>query len=486
VLLRGGCEPGGRSSTAGAGREEPSPRRPHPPPLPQPLSLNTLPPGRRPLPRRPAPPPAASTSWAPPGAPAWWDRDPPPKKERRPEGEEGGGGDFWDPLGLLPPTHLAARSTLAGGGGSKGATRGGASGPGGSGGGGGLGDALATSLPLKLAALVGLVTLSRVGVFLRLPGVDADAFAASLASGGLMGYIDTLSGGSISRVGVFSLGIVPYINASIVLQLMATAFPELKKLQREEGPQGRVRFQFYQKLLALAFAVVQAFGQLSYVRPFVADWSPEWLTGSVLSLTAGALVLIWIADLISELKVGNGTSILITANIASSLPTSVGAALAQAGGEGGGGAAALATYGAAFIATTLGVVYVQEAERQIPINYASRYKARSASLAKSAYLPFKVNATGVMPVIFASTLLSLPAGAARYAPWLEGPAKAVGPAGPLYLPVSGFRGEGVCGVGGAGAWARALGGRGAGRQRASAATNQTKNQPHKNNPRRGH
>jgi preprotein translocase subunit SecY len=320
------------------------------------------------------------------------------------------------------------KTTGRGGGGSAG-------GPSGGGGGGDLGDALATSLPLKLAALVGLVALSRVGVFLRLPGVDADAFASSLASGGLLGYIDTLSGGSISRVGVFSLGIVPYINASIVLQLMSTAFPSLKKLQREEGPQGRVRFQFYQKCLALVFAVVQAFGQLSYVRPFVPDWSTEWLGSSVLSLTAGAMILIWIADLISELKVGNGTSILITANIASSLPTSVGAALAQAGAEGGGGPAALAAYGAAFIATTLGVVYVQEAERQIPINYASRYRARSASLQRAAYLPFKVNATGVMPVIFASTLLSLPAGLARYAPSLEGVAKAVGPAGPLYLPV---------------------------------------------------
>ena len=286
--------------------------------------------------------------------------------------------------------------------------------------------------------------------------MDADAFAASLASGGLLGYIDTLSGGSISRVGVFSLGIVPYINASIVLQLMSTAFPSLKKLQREEGSAGRERFQFYQKGLALAFAIVQAYGQLSYVRPFVADWSPAWVAESVLDLTTGAMILIWIADRIGDMKIGNGTSILITASIASSLPTSIGAALQQAGAEGGGGPASLATYAAFFMVTTLGVVYVQEAERQIPINYASRYRARSASLAKSAYLPFKVNATGVMPVIFASTLLALPAGAARYAPWLEGPAAAVGPTGPFYLPVRemrvGWMGQGNGKEGRVGAW----------------------------------
>lgn len=333
-------------------------------------------------------------------------------------------------------------------------------------------------LPAKLAALVALVVFSRVGVYERLPGVDVDAFGASLRSGGLLGYIDTLSGGSISRVGLFSLGIVPYINASIVLQLLATAFPSLKKLQREEGPQGQARFQLYQKLLALVFAVAQAAGQLSYVRPFVDDWSPQWALASGASLVAGAMVLVHVADTISELKIGNGTSVLITANIASSLPTSIGAALTQAADKGAAAKAGLAAassaatssssadaaataaealasadklslalYGLSFLATTLGVVYVQEAERKIPINYASRYRAPvgragggggAGGLSRASYLPFKVNATGVMPVIFASTLLSLPSGLARYAPALEPVAAALGPTGALYLPVSLF------------------------------------------------
>jgi preprotein translocase subunit SecY len=280
--------------------------------------------------------------------------------------------------------------------------------------------------------MLALVAFSRLGVYARLPGVDVDAFSASLAGGGLLGYIDALSGGSISRVGIFSLGIVPYINASIVLQLLATAFPSLKKLQREEGPQGQARFQLYQKLLALAFAGVQAAGQLTYVRPYVDDWSPAWAAGAGASLVAGAMILVYVADTITDLKVGNGTSVLITANIASSLPTSVGAAITQAAGDGGegsgggGGATSLGLYAASFLLTTLGVVYVQEAERKIPMNYASRY--RNSALARQSYLPFKVNATGVMPVIFASTLLALPAGLARYAPALEPVADAVGQA----------------------------------------------------------
>lgn len=117
-----------------------------------------------------------------------------------------------------------------------------------------------SDLPQKLGVLLGLIALSRVGVYIRLPGVDVDGFAAMMQNSGLLGYVDTLSGGSISKVGLFSLGIIPYINASIVLQLLSAAFPSLKKMQREDGAQGRARFTYYQKLAAFAFAIVQVSG----------------------------------------------------------------------------------------------------------------------------------------------------------------------------------------------------------------------------------
>ncbi|KIY98619.1 Preprotein translocase subunit secY, partial [Monoraphidium neglectum] len=288
-------------------------------------------------------------------------------------------------------------------------------------------------LPGKLAGLLGLIVLSRVGVYVRLPGVDVDAFGETMASNGLLGYVDALSGGSISKVGLFSLGIIPYINASIVLQLFSAAFPSLKKMQREDGPQGRARFQWYQKLAAFAFAIAQAVGQLTYLRPYVTDFSPEWLAGSTLALVAGAMSLVYIADTITELKLGNGTSVLIFAGIASSLPASVGALLAQNASD---EPANIAVYAAAFFLTTLGIIYVQEAERRIPINYSGRYQA--GALARQSYLPFKVNATGVMPLIFASSLLGLPLALARFtdSTALDGVANAVGPGGALYLPAS--------------------------------------------------
>lgn len=292
---------------------------------------------------------------------------------------------------------------------------------------------LSGPLPGKLAALIGLIVVSRVGVYVRIPGVDVDAFSSAMQSNGLLGYVDALSGGSISKVGLFSLGIIPYINASIVLQLMSAAFPALKKMQREDGPQGRARFQYYQKLAAFVFAIAQAVGQLTYIRPYVTDFSPEWLFSSSLALVAGALSLIYVADTISELKLGNGTSVLIFANIASSLPSSVGALLAQNTES---NPANVAIYGIAFFLTTLGIIYVQEAERRIPVNYSSRYQA--GNLARQSYLPFKVNATGVMPLIFASSLLGLPLALARLtdSAGLERAAEALGPGGSLYLPVN--------------------------------------------------
>jgi preprotein translocase SecY subunit len=335
--------------------------------------------------------------------------------------------DQWNPLGLP----IEATTVFAANMGSSGSSRPGA--PGSNDSGSNFGDFISGDLPKKLALLLGLLVFSRLGVYVRLPGVDVDRFAEAMSGSGLLGYIDTLSGGSISKVGVFSLGIVPYINASILLQLLATAFPSLKKLQREEGPQGRARFTLYQKLAALVFAVVQAVGQLTYIRPYVDDWSGLWLFDGVVTLTAGAVILLHVADTITELKLGNGTSVLIFANIASALPSSVGGALTQASSN---SQANLAIYAFAFFLTTLGIVYVQDAERQIPMTYASRYRA--GTLQRQAYLPFKVNATGVMPVIFSSSLLALPSAAARYinTPAMDNAAKALAPGGAFYLPTN--------------------------------------------------
>ena len=133
---------------------------------------------------------------------------------------------------------------------------------------------LSPNLWKKIGLLVALVAASRVGVYDRLPGVDVAKFSEAVSSNGLLGYLDSITGGSISNVGVCSLGIIPAINASIFLQILTITFPGLKKLQREEGPQGRARYQLYQKLATLAFATAQAFGQLTAIK-CVSFWQPQ-------------------------------------------------------------------------------------------------------------------------------------------------------------------------------------------------------------------
>lgn len=150
-----------------------------------------------------------------------------------------------------------------------------------------LADLTRGQLPRKMASMLGLLALARLGVYIPLPGVDVESFQATIKQGGVLGYVDQLVGGSISNVGVFSLGIVPYINSSIVLQVVSSSVPYLKRLQKEEGESGRRKFQQYQRYLALAFALVQALGQCLYIRPFVEDFSFGWVVESTATLTAG-------------------------------------------------------------------------------------------------------------------------------------------------------------------------------------------------------
>ena len=145
-----------------------------------------------------------------------------------------------------------------------------------------------------------------------------------------------------------------------------------------------------------------------YVRPYVDDFSVMWLAESTAVLTAGAMILMYIGEVLNELKLGNGTSLLIFANIVSSLPSSIGQTVEQSKTDGN-GAFTLAVFFGAFLLSTLGVVYVQEAERKIPMQYSTKFNSQGAGLSKwKSYLPFKVNSAGVIPIIFSSSLMALP------------------------------------------------------------------------------
>eukprot|EP00252_Welwitschia_mirabilis_P020687 TRINITY_DN5115_c0_g1_i3.p1 TRINITY_DN5115_c0_g1~~TRINITY_DN5115_c0_g1_i3.p1 ORF type:complete len:436 (+),score=92.76 TRINITY_DN5115_c0_g1_i3:155-1462(+) len=299
-----------------------------------------------------------------------------------------------------------------------------------------VGDFFKGPLPGKFLKLLGFLVLSRVGTYIPLGGVNKEAFAGNLDQNSLLSTLDSFSGGGIGRLGICSLGIVPFINAQIVFQLLGQVFPKLQDLQRKEGEAGRKKVLQWTRYASVGFAIVQAIGQVLYIRPYVNEFSTEWVLSSITLLTMGAVVTTYIGEKISELKLGNGTSLLIFTSIVSYLPASFGRTVAQALSDAN--YVGLASILIAFFLLVLGIVYVQEAERKLPINYASRYNLGSGGLQRSAYLPFKVNSSGVMPIIFSTSSLALPGTLSRLTGLasLKNAATALAPGGPLYLPTN--------------------------------------------------
>eukprot|EP00250_Pteridium_aquilinum_P009585 c18771_g1_i1 orf=408-2099(-) len=301
-----------------------------------------------------------------------------------------------------------------------------------------FGDFFKGQLPGKFLKLLAWLALSRVGTYIPLSGVDRAAFQGSLDQNSLLGTLDSFSGGGIGRLGICSLGIVPFINAQIVFQLLGVLYPKIQELQKKEGEAGRKKVLEWTRYASVGFAIFQAIGQIVYIRPYVYDFSIEWAFTAVFLLTLGSVITTYIGEQISELKLGNGTSFLIFTNIVSYLPASIGRTVIQALNDGN--YTGLGVIFLSFFLLVLGIVYVQEAERKIPINYASRYSFDKTGVGKAAYLPFKVNSSGVMPIIFSTSALAVPGALARFtgAEVLKNAAVALYPGGALYLPSNVF------------------------------------------------
>ncbi|XP_019415337.1 PREDICTED: preprotein translocase subunit SECY, chloroplastic [Lupinus angustifolius] len=297
-----------------------------------------------------------------------------------------------------------------------------------------FGDFFKGPLPGKFLKLLGFLALSRLGVYIPLGGVNREAFVGNLDQNSLLSTLDSFSGGGIGRLGICSLGIVPFINAQIVFQLLAQIYPKLQDLQKKEGEAGRKKILQYTRYASVGFAIVQAIGQVLFLRPYVNDFSTEWALSSIVLLTLGSVFTTYIGERITDLKLGNGTSLLIFTNIISYLPASFGRVISQALKDAN--YVGLVTIILSFILLVVGIVYVQEAERKIPLNYASRFTSKSRGLEKSAYLPFKVNSSGVMPIIFSTSSLALPGTLARFTgvSALKNAALALNPGGSFYLP----------------------------------------------------
>ncbi len=267
----------------------------------------------------------------------------------------------------------------------------------------------------KLLYTLVLIIVFRLGCFITIPGVDAFALNEAMGSAnGIAGLINIISGGAFSRFSIFAMTISPYITASIVIQLLAMVIPALERLAKEGGEEGRQKMNKYTKILTIVLAIVESLGiYLSYKSSGVFV-NPGFLTGMlvVLSLVAGTALLMWLGEQITNKGIGNGISIIIFIGIVSSLP-SVATTLWRLVFESGtfsttGLLIALGIIIGAVILVA-GVVFVQTAERRVPVQYSKKVVGRKMVGAQNTHIPLKLAMAGVMPVIFASSFMTFPA-----------------------------------------------------------------------------
>ena len=260
-----------------------------------------------------------------------------------------------------------------------------------------------------------LIVIFRLGCYITVPGVDAIKLNEAMGnSNGIMDLVNIISGGAFSRFSVFAMSITPYITASIVIQLLTLAIPALGKLAKEGGEVGRQKMNRYTKILTIVLALIEGIGlYLSYKTQGIFIDS-GWLNGIivVISLVAGTSILMWLGEQITDKGIGNGISMIIFVGIVSSLPNaiiSIWNTIMQNGTFNTTGLLIALGIIIGALILVAGVVFVQQAERRIPVQYAKKVVGRKMVGAQNTHIPLKLAMAGVMPIIFASSFMTVPA-----------------------------------------------------------------------------
>ena len=247
----------------------------------------------------------------------------------------------------------------------------------------------------------------RLGAHVPTPGVDASALGRLFEQGGVLGFLDLFAGGALSRFSIFALGVTPYINASIVMQLLAVVVPSLEKMQKE-GEEGRKKVVQYTRYGTIFFALIQAVGMTGWLRN-LGIFTGSWLDIALVSvtLTTGAVAVMWLGEVMSDHGIGNGISLLIFAGIVVRIPEAIVRTFSLVRlGEMNALIVIIAI--AIMLAVIAGCVMLQEGQRRLPVQYAKRMVGNKMYGGQSSFIPLRVNTAGVIPIIFASSVLLFP------------------------------------------------------------------------------
>nr|WP_284047224.1 preprotein translocase subunit SecY [Guyparkeria hydrothermalis] len=303
-----------------------------------------------------------------------------------------------------------------------------------------------TELRQRIFFVIMVLVVYRIGTFIPLPGIDVDVMKALFEqnSGGILGMVNMFSGGALSRMSLFALGVMPYISAAIIVQLLTAVVPSLEKLKKE-GEAGRRKITQYTRYGTLGLGLVQALGVSIALQGQSVGGSPLVFAPGIgfvfiatLTLVSGTMLLVWLGEQITERGVGNGISLIIFAGIVAGLPSAIGgtAELVRTGEL---HVFTMLILGVLILAVTAFVVFVERGQRRITVNYARRQQGRGMAGQQSSHLPLKLNMAGVIPPIFASSIILFPAtvgnwfGQQEGMGWLADLSNTLSPGQPLYV-----------------------------------------------------
>lgn len=296
----------------------------------------------------------------------------------------------------------------------------------------------------RLFFVLGALIVFRIGSFVPIPGIDSSVLADLMEKqkGTLLSFFNMFSGGSLSRASVFALGVMPYISASIIVQILSYMEPSLQQL-RKEGEAGRRKINQYTRYGTVVLATIQACGIAFNIPNFapglVPNAGPAFYFVAVLSLVTGTMFVVWLGEQINERGIGNGMSLIIFAGIAAGIPAALGQTIEKTR-QGDIHALALLLILAIVVAVTALVVFIERGQRRIVINYAKRQQGQQGYAMPTSHLPLKINMAGVIPAIFASSIILFPATIVQWfgqggeeLAWLQDVSASISPGQPLYV-----------------------------------------------------
>ncbi len=264
----------------------------------------------------------------------------------------------------------------------------------------------------RVLTTLGILLFVRLGIYIPVPGINREAFKEFIQQGGqLIGFLDIFTGGGISTLGIFALGILPFINASIIIQLLTAALPQLEDLQKNEGEAGRRKIAQITRYVALGWGLMQSIVFAMILRKYAIESLSEieFVFQTSIALVTGSMLVMWLSEIITEKGIGQGASLVIFLNIVATLPKALSSTIEKAQTGDRSDVFGIIVLLIVFLITIVGIIFVQEGARRIPIVSAKRQIGGTALLpTRQSYLPLKLNAGGVMPIIFASALIFLP------------------------------------------------------------------------------